>query len=302
MPAAAAREFAAAEMGFGGSGNRRLVIDSEGWVTAMSLLESPAGHLANLSTEPPQDPVPVVEPPVLATVGNPAGVPVSVVDAVGFDPEEHGHRITETFLEHTQHASLAQIGSGGRYALNGSVFLGSNTDGYITHALTHGRGIFWTATDVSPAYHPDRPSAWFLKNDRPFILEIREFANWRRDRDVLFISSLENTSTRRTEDGEVPDYCDDFGPREFLNGAWIPLCGEFDDYVAHSGAGIDTVLFAGALQRYSASASIRADGVFAPHVIYVEARTTSHAVAVLAAYATNLSFANPSWSAARLKR
>ena len=164
VPAAAAREFAAAEMGFGGSsGNRRLVIDSEGWVAAMSLLESPAGHLANLSTEPRQDPVPVVEPPVLATLGNPAGVAVSLVDAEGFDPGTHGQVVTDTFLAHTQLASLRQIGDTGRYALNGSVLRTRNQGGYAAHSLTHGGGIFWTASNNVPGYRPNVPEEWVLE-------------------------------------------------------------------------------------------------------------------------------------------
>ena len=303
VPAAATREFAAAEMGFGGtSGNRRLVIDSEAWVEAMSLLESPAGHLANLSTEPRRDPVPVEEFPVAATLGNPAGVPVSVLDGA-FGPDTHGQRITDTFFDHTRHAALAQVGEWGEYALNGSELV-VNAYGSVLHALTRGGGIFWTATDSSPGYNPNWTDPWFVKHGRPFMRDMREFANWRRDRDVLFVSSLENTTVRQTEDGYVPAYCDDFEVREDLDRLWVPLCGEFDDYVAHSGVGIDTVLFAGALDpRFDqASGAIRADGVFAPHTIYVEARDTSHATAVLAAYAVNLSFANPSWSAARLKR
>ncbi len=303
VPAAATREFRAAEMGFGGtSGNRRLVIDSEAWVEAMSLLEGPAGHLANLSTEPRRDPIPVEEFPVAATKGNPAGVPVSVLDAE-FGPDTHGQRITDTFFDHTRHAALAQVGEWGQYALNGSELV-ANAYGSVLHALTRGGGIFWTATDSSPGYNRRWTDPWFVKHGRPFRRDMREFANWRRDRDVLFVSSMENTTVRQTEDGYVPAYCDDFEVREDLDHLWIPLCGEFDDYVAHSGVGIDTILFAGALDpRFgNASGAIRADGVFAPHAIYVEARNTSHATAVLAAYAVNLSFANPSWSAARLKR
>ena len=304
VPAAATRELAAAEMGFGGtSGNRRLVIDSEGWVAAMSLLEGPSGHLANLSTEPRRDPVPVSEPPVVATLGNPAGVASSVVDGEGFDPGLHGQRITDTFLSHTRHASLVQIGDFGKYALNGWELIGGNMDGYAAHALTHGGGIFWTATDVSPAYNPRWTDPWLVKRGRPLLRDVREFANWRRDRDVLFVSSLENATCAPMGDDCVALYCDDF-EIDAEDGSWVPLCGEFDDYVAHSGDGIDTVLFAGALDpRFDeASGAIRADGVFAPHTIYTEARDTSHATAVLAAYAVNLSFANPSWSAARLKR
>ena len=257
-------------------------------------------HLANLSTQPRRDPVLVEDHFVETTKGNPDGVVVSVVD--DFGPGTHGERITGTFLDNTRHAALVQIGGWGEYRLNGQSLRGTNIAGYIRHVLTRGRGIFWTATDDSPAYWPDRPG-WLVENGRPFPENVREFANWMRNQDVLFISSLENATCRRTPDGRcVAVYCDDFELDE--EGWWIPLCGVVDDYVAHSGVGLDIVLFAGALQGNHATGAIRADGVFAPHTIYVESPggSTSHATAVLAAYATNLSFANPSWGAARLKR
>ncbi len=303
VPPGAAREFTAAELGLGaGSGNLRLVIVSEKTVDVMSLLESPAGHLANLSTEPRQDPVPVVEPVVEGAKGNPAGVAVSVVDAEGFDPGTHGQRVTDTFLDHTRDASLVQLGRSARYQLNGSVFDGINVQGYVTHALTHGGGVFWTATDNSPLYLPDRTWAWSVKNGRPFLREVREFANWMRNRDALSVSALENATCSGTAERCIAVYCDDF---ELDDEGWIPLCGAIDDYVAHSGVGLNSSLFAGALTEGNlASGAIRPDGVFAPHTIYVESPTgdTSHATAVLAAYAANLAFANPSWGAARLKR
>lgn len=304
VAARAAREFTAAQLEFGDApGGWRLAIDSEETVEAMSLLESPTGHLSNLSSEPPRDPVLVEDHYAQTSRGNAAGVAVSVVDAQGFDPGTHGQRITDTFFEHTRHAALVQTDGWGTYALNGSGVDGGNADGYVIHALTHGGGVFWTATDVSPLYLPHRTQAWFVKHGRPFKRAVREFANWRRDRDVLFVSSLENATCAPMGDDCVSVYCDDF-EADAEEGSWIPLCGEFDDYVAHSGVGIDTVLFAGALDpRFDeASGAIRADGVFAPHTIYTEARDTSHATAVLAAYAVNLSFGNPSWSAARLKR
>ena len=310
VPARAAREFTAAELGFGGGaagdpgdgpGAWRLIIDSEGAVEAMSLLESSAGHLANLSTEPRRDPVLVEDNFEETSVGNPAGIHVSVVDGQGFDPDEHGHRITATFLGDTRYASLVQIGGWGRYALNGASVLSTNARGYFRHALTRDRGIFWTATGASPAYFPGRPR-WFVKDGRPFSAQIREFAYWMRDRDVLYIGSLENATCAVSGSDCFARYCDDFELN--AEGRWIPMCGELGDYLAHSGVGSDIVVFAGALSGNTASGAIRADGVFAPHAIYVESRdgSTSHAAPVLAAYATNLAFANPSWSASRLKR
>ena len=307
LPAGAARELTAAELGFGGdSGSRRLVIDSEETVEAMSLLESAAGRLANLSGEPRRDPAPVEDRYVETYRGNPAGVAVSVVDGEGFDPGAHGQRITDTFLDRTRYAALLQIDGWGEYALNGSLLGGGNMDGYVIHALTRGAGVFWSATTSDPLYFPGETSTWFVKHGRPFKRAVREFAHWMRDRDALFINSVENPTCYGPRERCVPVYCDDFELYGELDGGWIPLCGELADYVAHSGVGIDNVLFAGALDpRFGlASGAIRADGVFQPHTIYVESPdgSTSHATAVLAAYAVNLAFANPSWSAARLKR
>ena len=54
----------------------------------------------------------------------------------------------------------------------------------------------------------------------------------------------------------------------------------------------------------SANSAVRAGGVFEQHTIYVESPdgSTSHAAAVLAAYATNLAATNPAWGAVRLKQ
>ncbi|MCY4505907.1 MAG: hypothetical protein OXG35_02930 [Acidobacteria bacterium] len=311
VPGGAAREFTAAQLGFGdriagdpgdGLRNWRLLIESEQTVEAMSLLDGSTGHLTNQSTEPRRDPVAAEDHWAETSRGDPAGVVVAVVDGQGFDPGTHGQRIADTFLDHTRHASLVQIRGWGTYALNGSAVRGTNQGGLVRHELTRAGGIFWTSTDDSPTYLPDRTWSWFVKHGRPFSRSARELANWMRDRDVLFISSLENPTCRLTPEGCVAIYCDNFELNE--EGWWIPLCGAVDDYVAHSGVGLDTVIFAGALSGDYASGAIRADGVFAPHAVYVESPdgSTSHATPVLAAYATNLSFANPSWGAARLKR
>lgn len=306
VPAGAAREFRDAEMGFSrGPGYQRLVINSEETVEAVSLLESPTGRLANLSTEPWRDPVRWKDHYRETRKGTPAGVAVSVVDGQGFDAGQHGQRITDTFLDRTRHAALVQIGGWGEYALNDSLLGGGNMDGYARHTLTREGGIFWTASDLSPLYRPGQDSRWFLERGRPFKSAVREFAHWRRDRGALYISGVENSTCDGSRDRCVSVYCDDFELHAALDGGWIPLCGEFADYVAHSGVGLDSVLFAGALSEGNrASGAIRADGVFAAHTIYVESPdgSTSHATAVLAAYAANLAFANPSWSGARLKR
>ena len=310
VPAGAAREFTAADLGLrataasdpgDGPGFWRLVIDSGERVEAMSLLESATGRLANLSTEGRRDPVPVEDHFVETPRGNPAGVAVSVVDGVGFAAGEHGQRITDIFLDRTRYASLVQIGGWGEWALHGAAVEGSNRAGYVRHAVTRGGGIFWTATDDAPLYQPGR-SGWFLKHGRPLGQNAREFANWMRNRDVLFVSSLENPTCDGPPERCVTVYCDDF--ELDANREWIPLCGVVDDYVAHTGVGLDRALFVGALSGNEAFGAIRADGVFALHTIYVESPdgSTSQATPVLAAYATNLSFANPSWGARRLKR
>ena len=123
-----------------------------------------------------------------------------------------------------------------------------------------------------------------------------------QNQNTLFISSLENP----TSDNGIPVYCDDYDQNAEW---WIPLCGELDDYIAHSGTGLANAVFVGAIDTAPgfddlAQGAIRADGVFAPHTIYVESPdgSTSQATPVLAAYATNLAYANPTWGAARLKQ
>ncbi|MCY3639411.1 MAG: hypothetical protein OXH37_00145, partial [Gammaproteobacteria bacterium] len=189
------------------------------------------------------------------------------------------------------------------YQYRGLLLGGVNSRGYVRHALRSGAGIFWTATDESPLYDPDR-SGWFVVGDRPFYARARAFARWARHEDVLLVSSLENPTGEPNDAGGYDAvFCDDFDADSGTQG-WIPLCGAIDDYVAHTGTGIEKVVFVGAIDRFGAAAAIRADGVFAPHTIYVESPdgSTSQATPVLAAYATNLSFANPKWGAARLKR
>ena len=234
-------------------------------------------------------------------LGNADGVDVSVVDVTGFDPGTHGQRITDIFLAETSHASLVQIEGWGEYRLNGMIIRGINARGYIRHALKHGAGIFWTATGQSPEYSPATASQWFMENNRVFLTEAREFATWMQNRNTLFIASMENT-TAAGPPPSVAVYCDDFDGE----GGWIPPCGAISDYVAHSGVGLANTVFVGAIEtRFgTAQAAIRADGVFAPHTIYVESPdgSTSQATPVLAAYATDLAYSNPSWGAARLKQ
>jgi len=312
IPAGGVREFTAAELESGdgldaalgdGTGKWRLAVESVEPLLTMSLLESPTGHITNLSATTPQwDPLLVEDNFVETTVGNVDGVQVGVVDGIGFEPGQHGQRITDVFLENTDHASLVQIDGWGAYQYRGVRLLGTNSAGFMRHALHRVAGIFWTATDQNPSYRPGR-SGWFLIDDRPFRSSARTLARWARHQNVLLVTSLDNP-TRRSNDegGRDAVYCDDF---DTSGDSWIPLCGALDDYVAHSGTGIAKVLFVGAISRTGwAGAAIRADGVFAPHTIYVESPndSTSQATPVLAAYAANLSFANPKWGAARLKR
>ncbi len=233
-------------------------------------------------------------------------VAVSMVDGQGFEPDEHGERITRTFLANTNQARLVQTIGYGRYELGGReirLFVGN---GFIRHALRRGGGIFWTATSDTGTYAPRWYEYWFLENGRPFDKDARAVAAWMQNQNTLFVASVENISRRR--DG-LPLFCDDFDPQE--ERGWEPPCGLLRDYIAHSGVGLDKALWVGALAPEPsatgmsfATGAIRADGVFAPHTIYVESpdMSTSHATAVLAAYATNLAYSNPDWGAARLKQ
>ena len=251
----------------------------------------------------PSDAVLVEDHFVVTTRGEPDGVNVSVVDAKGFATGSHGQRITDVFLRNTDRARLVQIGGWGAYRLHGLTVYGTNANGYVRHALEQDDGVFWTATDQSPAYNTRTAGKWFVENDRPFTRGARAFATWMQNRNTLLISSLENPTA---DDKGAPVYCDDYDQDAE---SWIPLCGEIDDYVSHSGTGLANTVFVGAIDARpdfggTARGAIRADGVFAPHAIYVESPngSTSHATPVLAAYATNLAYANPTWSAARLKQ
>ena len=226
--------------------------------------------------------------------GDPDGVKVSVLDG-NFGSEGHGRRISNTFLARTPRARLFQISGWGEYRIDGRTVPGSNAPGYIKHALEHNGGIVWTATDESYSYRPP-DSRWFIENGRPFYKGARAFATWMQHENTLFITSIENAGT---------PLCDDYDASAEW---WIPPCGVIDDYIAHSGVGQANTVFAGAIDtRWSrdlAMAAIRANGVFAPHAIYVESPdgSTSHATAVLAAYAAELAAAYPTWGAARLKQ
>lgn len=90
---------------------------------------------------------------LVATLVTDAGkVPVSVVDGVGFDPNEHGYCITNTFLQHTSNASLYQLTNSSSYQIGDARISSTKFTGYTHHALNHGGGIFFTATDGSPMY------------------------------------------------------------------------------------------------------------------------------------------------------
>ena len=115
----------------------------------------------------------------------------------------------------------------------------------------------------------------------------------------MFITALENNTI---DDNWDPIYCDDYDSNAT---AWIPLCGQIGDYIAHSDVGLANTIFVGAIDSNEiGGGAIRATGVFAPHAIYVESPdgSTSQATPVLAAYAVNLAFVNPAWSSARLKQ
>lgn len=248
----------------------------------------------------------LVEDHFVETVVDSSGpIDVSVVDGGGFAFGEHGQRVRDNFLSATKRSRLVQIEGHGYYELGGRRMSGTNSAGFIRHALRRGGGIFFTSTDESPLYSEEGDSDWFLERGRPFFRNARAFALWMQDQNTLFVASLENpTGTDRvgTSNRSEGLYCEDFAPG--ADGSWIPLCGAVKDYIAHSGVGLDRTLFVGAIDRLdTAAAAIRGDGVFIRHTIYVESPdgSTSQATPFLAAYATNLAFANPGWDAARLK-
>ncbi len=254
---------------------------------------------------------PIMAQPVLTEGGltekviNPTGtVDVFVVDGQGFGENQHGTRITATFNSHTEVARLVQLSGSATYTYESRTIGAINAAGLIHHSLGTGSGIFWTSTDSSPAYSTSTTSQWEVESDgaRPFHKTSVLAAKWLSTQDILFISSLENPTIVSGQD-QRQLYCDDY-PHIHRTDFWIPYCGSLDDYIAHNGVAIDRTIFTGAiLAGKMARSGVRAGGKFDQNAIYVEALggQTSHAAPVLAAYATNLSFNNPSWGAAKLK-
>ena len=223
-------------------------------------------------------------------------VNVSVVDGVGFSPTQHGGRITTTFLNHTDQSKLHQITGFTQYQLGGRNIFGTNRSGIIRHVLNRDGGVFWTSTDDSPAFNSSTAQQWqTLDGGRPVHKSAKLVVDWLAGKNTLIVSSLENSTASA--------YCDDEAPED----NFIPLCGAIDDYAAYSGVGLDRILFAGAIAPSAgadlARSAVKAGGVFEVNTIYVDSPdgSTSHAAPVLAAYATNVSAANPTWTATQLR-
>ncbi|MDE0365527.1 MAG: fibronectin type III domain-containing protein [Gammaproteobacteria bacterium] len=240
--------------------------------------------------------------------GSADGIPVTLIDR-GFGPDSHGGRVTATYMNSIADADkvlYTQTDGGRTYRLEGLLFSWYSdflVSGYVRHALRYGDGIVWTASDQTTHYRPG-DFDWFVENGRPFKKTAKAFADWMKDRNVLFVSSMENITARHVGDILEAVYCDDYHAGGFDGRGWIPLCGEIDDYIAHSGVGQEITVFAGSIDRGAAIGAIRGDGVFAANSIYVESPrgSTSHATAVLAAYASALKAANPTWTASKLRR
>ncbi len=240
--------------------------------------------------------------------GGADGIPVTLIDR-GFGPDSHGGRVTATYMDSLADADEilhTQTDGGRTYRLEGLLFSWYSdflVSGYVRHALSYDDGIVWTASDQTTHYRPG-DFDWFVENGRPFKKTAKAFADWMKDRNVLFVSSMENITARHVGGILEAVYCDDYHAGGFDGRGWIPLCGEIDDYIAHSGVGQQITVFAGSIDRRAATGAIRGDGVFAANSIYVESSggSTSHATAVLAAYASALKVANPTWSASKLRQ
>ncbi len=230
-------------------------------------------------------------------------VNVVVIDGQGFAENQHGHRITATFQANTEIARLVQLTGTATYRYDNWDVSGINATGIIHQSLNIGSGIFWTSTDSSPAYSTRTASRWNTDGERPFHKTAIALAKWLATQDILFISSLENPTVISAADRRYI-YCDDY-PHIHRTNYWIPFCGSTDDYIAYSGVAIDRTIFVGAIRSDKVAASgVRAGGKFDANAIYVESPggSTSHATPVLAAYASNLAFNNPTWGAVKLKQ
>ena len=258
----------------------------------------------------------VLAPPILAqspvltqggltekVLNKTGSVNVVVIDGQGFGENQHGHRITATFQANTEIARLVQLTGSATYRYDNWDVSGINATGIIHQSLNIGSGIFWTSTDSSPAYSTRTASRWNTDGARPFHKTAIAAAKWLATQDILFISSLENPTVISAEDRRYI-YCDDY-PHIHRTNYWIPFCGSTDDYIAYSGVAIDRTIFVGAIRSDKVAASgVRAGGKFDENAIYVVSPggSTSHATPVLAAYASNLAFNNPTWGAVKLKQ
>lgn len=294
--------------------------DSDGNITDFSITEQPAngtltGTPPNLSYIPDNDfsgkdqfqftvtdnDGAVSDPAKVRITVIKRGVKVSVVDAVGFDVDQHGHRIAETFEQYTDKASLVKNSGEDLWKIfsnpasqitkeiDGVEIAGINIQAFVYHVEVIGdEGIFWTASDSTPAI----TDLLFFddQHNREFTYAAEAVAELISDRNVLYISSIENTTVENLNPSDPNDhssdpvYCDDFHDHI--------LCGELDDYIAHTKVGIENTIFAGAIKGCDptciGAGAIREDGVFADDTVYAYAKSTSHAVAVVAAIATNI--------------
>ena len=296
--------------------------DSDGNITDFSITQQPAngtltGTPPNLSYIPDNDfsgkdqfrftvtdnDGAVSDPAKVRITVIKRGVKVSVVDAIGFDVDQHGHRIAKTFEQYTDKASLVKNSDEDLWKIfsnpasqitkeiDGVKIIGVNIQAFVYHVEVIGdEGIFWTASDSTPAI----TDLLFFDDqyNREFTYAAEAVAELISDRNILYISSIENSTVGELKNPSDPNdhsrdsvYCDD------RNDSYI-LCGELDDYIAHTKVGIENTIFAGAVSGCNpncrGAGAIREDGVFADDTVYAYAQSTSHAVAVVAAIATNI--------------
>ena len=272
------------------------------WGAGVSLHAGPGKERTVASgANSPGTPVLVEDHFVDVVASDEGSVVVSVIDGEGFTPGTHGQRGTDIYLANTTRARLVQFRGWGEYEIDGLRLGGEVMNGLVRHTLERGDGIFYCATHSVPAYSARTARQWFFENGRPLFRTAAATAAWMQDQNTLYINALSNA--KRDANGEAL-FCDDFEHSPAGNW-WIPLCGALNDYIVHSGIGLDKTLLVGAIDASdSFSGGIRADGVFSQHAIWVESPdgSTSQATPVLAAYATNLAFLNPGWDAVRLKQ
>ena len=242
-------------------------------------------------------------------------ISVSTIDAMGFAPHQHGYRVSQTFVTNTNASDNVNLtafvrkpGIWRRWSLGEHSLIRASTNafGLFQHGKSFlNKGIFWSATATNDNYR----SVWYRNRD--FNLDYQVFGNfpirksmlavarWLDQTEILYIQSVENNNY--SEAWGRGRWCEDSRLDTDRPGrqGWSGLCDKLGDAIVHSGIALDHFIGTGAIIENTlaigadlvdvAIGAVRADGVYAPHMLYVRGVvSTSHAAAKIGAIAARI--------------